>query len=144
MTTTVTLFGAFKDGLGSITPTRNPLQLQNLVLSTNDLHDLEVPFNKEEIDLVTEQMLADKALGPVSQKLLKACWHIVTLDFCKLIEDFYQGHINMESINYFFITMIPKKDNPLLPWGLHTYLTSQLCTENSHQTFGQQSAKDHS
>lgn len=56
-------------------------------------------------------MLNDKALGPndFNGKILKLCWNIVKHDFCNL---FYEGNVNLESINSSFIALIPKVNNP--------------------------------
>lgn len=42
-------------------------------------------------------------------------WNITTPDFYALIEDFYHGKINLQSINSSFITLIPQKDDPTTP-----------------------------
>lgn len=82
-----------------------------------NLQELEAPFTKEAIDHVINQMPVDKVPGPdgFNVAFLKACWHIIAPDFYKLTEDFYNGNINIKSINYSFITLIPKIDAPITP-----------------------------
>jgi len=58
---------------------------------------LEIPLTKEEIDDVIKHMPADKSPGPdgFNAKFLKVCWDIIAPDFCRLIEDFHKGTINI-------------------------------------------------
>jgi hypothetical protein len=67
----------------------------------------------------------DKAPGPngFNGKFLKKCWPIIKEDFYKLIEDFYNEKINLESINTAFITLIPKK---AYPENMNDYRTISL------------------
>lgn len=62
-------------------------------------------------------MPADKSPGPdgFNVALVKKCWDIIVGDFYELIEDFYHGRVNLQSINSSFITLIPKRDNPQAP-----------------------------
>lgn len=73
--------------------------------------ELEAPFTTAEIDDVVKKMPRDKSLGPDGFNVAfhKSCWHIVVPNFYKLIEDFYEGKVNLQSINYSFITLIPKE-----------------------------------
>jgi hypothetical protein len=59
-------------------------------------------------------MPIDKApdLDGFNGKFLKKCCHIVKEDFRKLVNDFYEGNLNLESINIAFITLIPKNNDP--------------------------------
>jgi hypothetical protein len=54
-----------------------------------------------------------KTLGPdgFNGKFLKKRWQVIKKYFYKLIEDFYNDKINLESINTSFITLIPKVDH---------------------------------
>lgn len=82
-----------------------------------DLSSLEGAFTKEEIDKVIHEMPADKSPGPdgFNAAFLKFCWDIICEDFYKLIEDFHQGTVNLQSINYSYITLIPKTDSAATP-----------------------------
>lgn len=95
--------------MGTTSETQNHLQLHQL-LTPEALSELEASFLKEEIDHVINHMPADKSPGPdeFNDAFLKNCWDIIAPDFYKLIEDFYHGVVNIQSINYSFITLIPK------------------------------------
>lgn len=56
----------------------------------------------------------DKAPRPdgFNGAFIKNCWEILAPDFYRLINDFQEGKISLQSINNSFITLIPKKDNP--------------------------------
>jgi hypothetical protein len=55
----------------------------------------------------------DKASGPdgFNGLFLKKCWPVIKEDFYKLCQDFFDGSVNLESINGSFITLIPKINN---------------------------------
>jgi hypothetical protein len=78
------------------------------------LSHLDAPFTREEIDNVIKDFSTDKAPGPdgFNGKFLKKCWQVIRGDFYKLIENFYNEKINLESINTSFITLIPKVVDP--------------------------------
>lgn len=61
---------------------------------------------------MVKKMPADKSLGRdgFNATFLKACWDIVAPDFYRLIDDFHKGTVNIQSINYSFIALIPKKN----------------------------------
>ncbi|XP_073360494.1 uncharacterized protein [Aegilops tauschii subsp. strangulata] len=111
------LFRAFKKRLGSVSKTENPLLLQSLLLQHDDLSDLETPFTNKEIDDVIMKIPTNKAPGPdgFNAAFLKDCWDILAPDFYRLIEDFHLGIVNLQSINYSFMTLIPKKDDAAQP-----------------------------
>ena len=56
----------------------------------------------------------DKAPGPdgFNGLFFKKCWNIVKEDIYRLCEDFYDGNLDLESINYSYITLVPKVNNP--------------------------------
>lgn len=62
-------------------------------------------------------MPSDKSPGPdgFNAAFLKAGWDIIAPDFYKLITYFHSGSINMQSINYSYITLIPKRDSAITP-----------------------------
>ena len=43
---------------------------------------------------------------------MKKCWLIIKEDFYNLCNDFYEGNLELESINTSFITLVPKISNP--------------------------------
>ena len=79
-----------------------------------DLDELTVPFTKDEIDNVNRTMPADRAPGPdgFNGSFLKSGWHIIKEDFYALCDQFFDGGLNLESINDGYITLIPKVAAP--------------------------------
>ena len=59
-------------------------------------------------------MAADKAPGPdgFNGFFMKSCWEIVKEDFYNLCFDFFNGSLDLQSINNSHITLIPKTNNP--------------------------------
>jgi retron-type reverse transcriptase len=78
---------------------------------------LEEPFTDKEIEDVIKDLPNDKSPGPdgFNNEFFKNCWQIIGNDVRDLIKQFYDGNLNLESINSSFITLIPKVDNPLHP-----------------------------
>jgi hypothetical protein len=78
------------------------------------LEDLSKPFSMEEIDQVVAHMPSDKSPGPdgFSGLFLKVCWPIIKYDFYRLCNEFWDGSVNLQSINDSFITLIPKTLSP--------------------------------
>ena len=111
------LWKSFKERLGQSAPTNDHLNIISLIKRMDGLSDLERPFSRKEIDDVVKHLPSNKASGPdgLNGYFIKACWDIISEDFYKLIEDFYEGHIPLQSINSSYITLIPKKDNPTSP-----------------------------
>ena len=88
--------------------------LSELVHRHADLSALVMPFLREEIDLIFRHMPSDKAPRPdgFNGMFIKKCWGIIKNDFYKLCEDFYEGTLDLQSINNSFITLVPKVSNP--------------------------------
>jgi retron-type reverse transcriptase len=59
-------------------------------------------------------MPVDKAPGldGFNGQFLKSSWHIIKHDIYKLCDDFYEGNLDLESINMGHITLIPKVPTP--------------------------------
>lgn len=111
------LLKAFKDRLSTSVPTFNLLNLDGLINRHPNLSILEVPFSKEEIDVVVKELPTEKAPGPdgFNTNFVKAYWDIIAPDFYALIDDFYHGRVSLQSINSSFVTLIPKIDGPASP-----------------------------
>jgi len=108
------LWAAFRHRMGNTSSPNMTFDLSQLIQPVNDLHSLVDPFLQEETDLIIRRMPSDKAPGPdgFNGLFLKKCWHIVKQDFYSLCWNFYEGLVNMESINNSYITLVPKKENP--------------------------------
>ena len=78
-------------------PTFDLLNLESLVPKMPELIELDKPFTKEQIDAVVKDLPSDKAPGPdgFNTDFIKHCWDIIAPDFYKLIEDFYNGKLNL-------------------------------------------------
>jgi len=108
------LFLAYKNRMGVSLQPQLRFDLDQLIHLNVDLSSLVEPFTKEEIDQIVKHMPADKAPGPdgFNGLFLKKCWPLIKEDFYKLCFDFFDGQVNLESINTSFITLIPKVNSP--------------------------------
>ena len=108
------IFNTFKQRLGSASHHDMKFNLDRIIKKVDGLDELTVPFTTEEIDNVIKLMPADRAPGPdgFNGAFLKSCWHIIKHDFYKLCFQFFDGNLNLESINDGFITLIPKNNAP--------------------------------
>jgi hypothetical protein len=68
----------------------------------------------EEIDAIVKGLPADKAPSSdgFNDMFNKKCWHIINHSFYELISQFYNGPVNLQSINSSFITLVPKVQSP--------------------------------
>lgn len=108
------LFETYKSRLGQSNQSDMKFNLSNIIKRAEGLDELTVPFTPEEIDQVVKEMPSDRAPRPdgFNGCFLKSCWHIIKADFYKLCMDFYEGNLNLQSINSGFITLIPKTPSP--------------------------------
>jgi hypothetical protein len=108
------IFTSFKERLGTAEQPQMLFDLQTFIQPTPGLEELSSPFTKAKIDAVVKSMPIDKAPGPdgFNGQFLKSCWHIVKEDIYKLCFYFYEGNLNLESINMGHITLIPKVTTP--------------------------------
>jgi hypothetical protein len=74
-------------------------------------HNLVEPFG---IEGIVKHLKTNKApeLDDFHGIFMKKCWHIIKDDFLQLCNEFFNGKTSSESINGYFITMIPKKLSP--------------------------------
>jgi hypothetical protein len=88
--------------------------LDSLITPREDLQYLIEPIEEEEINNIVRKMHVDKAPGPdgFNGLIFKKCWPIVKHEFYNLCRDFFDGRANIEGINKYFITLIPKTNNP--------------------------------
>jgi hypothetical protein len=108
------LFQTYKNRLGTSSNPPMLFDLTSLIQTTAGLEELSVPFTTQEIDAVIKNMPTDKAPGPdeFNGKFLESCWHIIKEDIYKLCFEFYEGKLNLESINMGHITLVPKIPSP--------------------------------
>jgi hypothetical protein len=108
------IYQTYKERLGSSAQPQMLFDLNSLIHPTRGQEDLSAPFTKAEIDAVVKSMPLDKAPGPdgFNGQFLKSYWHIIKEDIYQLFFDFYEGNLNLESINMGHITLIPKVASP--------------------------------
>ena len=84
--------------------------LSRMMRAEVDFDSLTMPFTHNEMDAVINEIPPDRAPGPdgFNGAFLKACWPIIKEDFYLLCEEFHSGSLNLESLNYGYITLIPK------------------------------------
>ena len=89
--------------------------LETLLKGDVDFSNLIAPFTCKEIDDVLSEMPPDRAPGPdgFNGAFLKACWPIIKHDFYSLCSQFYEGNLDITSINDGHITLIPKVNTPM-------------------------------
>jgi hypothetical protein len=88
--------------------------LSSLISLSVNMDSLISPFLKEETDNIIRHLPLDKAPGPDGfiGLFLKKCWPVIKEDFYKLCQEFFDGSVNLESINGSFITLVPEINNP--------------------------------
>jgi hypothetical protein len=86
--------------------------LDSILIPTNDLEDLVLPFSNDD---VVSNLKTDKSLGPdgFNTDFMKKCWAVIKHDFYDVCGGGGFNHeICLWSINGSYVTMIPKIDNP--------------------------------
>jgi len=103
----------FKGRMGISVQSQMIPDLQDL-LPQHDLQDLVIPFSWNEIDEVAKSLPIDKAPGPdgFNGHFIKKVWSLIKYDFYRLCSAFYHHQADLKSINYSYITLVPKKSNP--------------------------------
>jgi len=78
-----------------------------------NLEELVTPFTEQEINVVLKDLPVDKAPGPdgFNGYLFKKCWNLIRPDIYRLCTGFYEHIADLKSINYYYITLVPKKSN---------------------------------
>jgi hypothetical protein len=102
------IFQTYKDRLGSCSTPQMEFDLPPLITPIPGLEELSIPFTKQEIDDVIKYMPMDKAPGPdgFNGLFLKSCWSTIKVDIYALCFSFYEGNLELESINMGYITLI--------------------------------------
>jgi hypothetical protein len=104
------LLQSYRERLGSSTPIDLNFNFADYIQSAEHLENLSAPFSHDEIDGIVAELLPDKAPGPdgFTGLFIKTCWPIIKWDFYRLCHEFWEGVVNLQSINDAFITLIPK------------------------------------
>jgi hypothetical protein len=98
--------------LGCSNQTKMHFNLHHLI-QKHDLHQIEAPFTKEDIDNIVRKCLWIRLLGPMAlMHLHKKCWHIIKEDIYQLCFDFFEERIDLQAINNSLIILIPKVNSP--------------------------------
>ena len=108
------IYNSFKERLRVAAHPEMLFDLQSLITPIKGLDVLSTPFTTQEIDVVIAHMPSDKAPGPdgFNGHFLKVSWQIIKHDIYKLYMDFHSGNLNLESLNTWFITLIPQGGHP--------------------------------
>jgi hypothetical protein len=111
------LWHTFRDRLGFSTPIDSSFDFAQYIHPVANLEDMSSPFSREEIDKIVKDLPSGKAPGPdgFSGLFFKKCWSIIKYDFYKLCDEFWEGKVNLQSINDAFITLVPKISSPKGP-----------------------------
>jgi hypothetical protein len=107
------LFKSFWDRLGFSTPIDSSFDFSHYIQAMPNLDSLSGPFTTEEIDKIVHDLPSDKAPGPdgFSGLFIKKCCPIIKYDFYRLCDEFWNGALNLQSINDAFITLVPKNNS---------------------------------
>lgn len=84
-------------------------------LPSEESVSLELPFLVSEIKDVVWDCEGSKSPGPNDYKLnfIKRCWSFFEQDFVRMFTDFHENGRLSKVITSSFLTLIPKRDNPL-------------------------------
>ena len=83
------------------------------VIQGEDASWLERLFEEDEVTLVVQNMNGDKSLGPdgFPMSFFHACWQVIKSDLMAVFVEFYDTGSLECSLNFTFLTLIPKKAN---------------------------------
>ena len=86
--------------------------LSALLGQNMDFDSLTTPISHTEVDAAINEMPPDRAPGSdgFNGAFLKACWLIIKSDFYRLCDEFHKRELDLESLNYGYITLIPKNN----------------------------------
>jgi hypothetical protein len=111
------LWKAFKERMGTYGNSPMKFNLDDLCepISSDMRNSLESPFEKKEVEDIVKNLPNDKSPCPdgFNNEFIKSCWPIIGDDIFSLVTNFYNGEVELESINTSFITLIAKTDTPL-------------------------------
>lgn len=90
-------------------------QFKSINTLSNESTMLESVFTKDEVWAAIKDYDGNKAPGPDGFNLfsLQKCWKVMKHDILKFISEFHENGILAGGLNCSFISLIPKKENPL-------------------------------
>jgi hypothetical protein len=108
------LWETFKERLGTTDFNHMLFNLNDLLIASDNLNSLEIPFSKQEIDKVVSELPNNKSPGPdgFNNEFVKGCWDLIASDFYKLFESCFDRNPCLRSLNNSHIALIPKKRWP--------------------------------
>lgn len=108
-------WNTFKERLGHSDEPVMHFNLQDLITPSEDIDWMDEPFQQQEIDEIVKRLPLDKSPGPdgFNGEFFRKCWAIIKQDFYALYQAFFRDELNLQTINSSFISLIPKKTNPL-------------------------------
>jgi hypothetical protein len=123
------LWQSFRDRLGFSTPVDSSFRYSDYIQPADNLDSLSAPFRHDEIDDLVSELPSDKAPGPdgFNGLFVKTCWPIIKYDFYNLCQEFWEGKVNLQSINDAFITLIPKVHSPETPSDYRPISLLNIC-----------------
>jgi hypothetical protein len=107
------LWNSFKGRLGQSVECQMMFDLSTMI-TPQDLSSIEEPFTREEIDSIVKHMPNDKSAGPdgFNGLFMKRFWYLIKPQFYELCNAFYNGNLDIQSLNTVFIALIPKINTP--------------------------------
>ena len=114
--TVVNHFQNFLNNLESSNKLAQDKLLENIpsLITKEDNKNINNPITMEEVKMALFSMNSDNSPGPDGFQafFFQKCWEIIGLDLWKAIEATRNGGLLLSKINYTFLTLIPKKENP--------------------------------
>lgn len=79
-----------------------------------ELGSLEIPFTEHEIATAVRQLAKNRASGPdgLPNEFIQQFWDTLKGDVLQAFNQFYQGQLDLQTINCANIIMVPKSDSP--------------------------------
>jgi hypothetical protein len=111
------LWHSYRECLGVSVPIDDTFDFSHYLQPCPGLDDLSASLSNDEIDKIVAHLPTDKAPGPdgFTGLFIKICRPTIKYDFYKLCHDFWEGRVNLQSINDSFITLVPKVHSPMGP-----------------------------
>jgi hypothetical protein len=108
------LWEAFEERLGTSEFNQMHFDLSAFINPSTRLHDLILPFQKEDTDNIVSSLPNGKSPGPdgFNTGFLKKCCPIIKEEFYGMCFDFFDHSLCIQSINGSYITLVTKVPKP--------------------------------